>query len=401
MIFDLAKTREDLGLRNRRAVLAEVLLKGPIARTSIADKTGLTGASVSRITRDLIKSGLIEESEEVEDTGKVGRPYIALRGKPNKCFVACITMNAFRQDVVIADITNATVASRRLSIDNLTDYERALNNAVKTLQILIDEMGIEEHKMISCGVAITGATNPAIGVISSSILGWQNVNVVDFLQKKLSMPVFLENLPNAKNLALYGFGKIEGINNVVLFNMSLAVGCSLLLDGSLIRGSHNNIGTIKGMKIPNPISGRLEPFDHVAGGLAVIGKESLSQKNDSNLAAKLMEMTTQADLGNSEVLKKFSNAAQAFAYVVSMTNAMLHPQKIIISGPMAKCEAYCDTLRLELSKQIDASFVQDKLRFSTISSKKAAQTLAIYQTIATGKILKSTNQQKSNQINIA
>lgn len=50
-MVQLVKTREDLGARNRRLVLSEILLHGPLSRTVIAARVGLTQASVSRITR--------------------------------------------------------------------------------------------------------------------------------------------------------------------------------------------------------------------------------------------------------------------------------------------------------------------------------------------------------------
>ena len=68
------------GRRNRQSVLEQILLFGPISRTAIADRVGLTAGAVSRIARPLIDEGLVREVPEKLRDGPVkpGPPHHAL-----------------------------------------------------------------------------------------------------------------------------------------------------------------------------------------------------------------------------------------------------------------------------------------------------------------------------------
>ena len=388
MILNLVKTREDLGERNRRSVLAEVLFHGPVPRGKIAERIGLTAASVSRITRDLIDAGLIEEGdEEVEDIARRGRRFIGLRVRANCCFVAGIAINVFRQDVVIADLTNATLASRRLHVEDLGSLENVLDHSAEILNELVDESGIERKRLIGCGLTISGAIDPDRGWLRSApITGWKNVAAAERISSILNVPVFMDSIPNAKNLAAQSFGPTKGIDNVLLFNASLAVGCSLLLDGRLLRGSHGNAGLIESMQIPDA-SGVLKPLDQVAGGIAAIGaKHGIQTHNSEQQASALIEAVERGNGGEPEAVERLRNTGSALAYAISLANSLLHPDVILISGPLAASEVYCAALRKRLAKLIDQDFVLKRLRISHMSSFEAAQSLAIYQALVQGRI---------------
>ena len=74
----------DSGPSNRQAVLREILLSGPVSRTEIAARIGLTGGAVSRIVRPLIDAGLVRElpQERAEETDQTGAPVRASRHRP-------------------------------------------------------------------------------------------------------------------------------------------------------------------------------------------------------------------------------------------------------------------------------------------------------------------------------
>ena len=388
MVLNSVKTREDLGERNRRAVLAEILFHGPLPRGKIAERIGLTAASVSRITRDMLTANLIEECEAtVEDEARRGRRFIGLKIRSDSYFVAGIAINAFRQDVVIADLTNTTLARRRLHANDLSSLENLLQNSTELLNELIHETRLERERFIGCGLIITGAVDPVKGVLRSApVTGWKNIPAAECVTQILDMPVFMDNIPNAKNLAAHGFAATKGTKNVLLFNASLAIGCSLLLDGRLLRGPKNNAGLIESMKIPDA-AGTLRPLDNVAGGLAVIAAEQgVEPRNGEQQAVALTEVIEQGNSGEPAAITCLQHAGRALAYVISLSNALLHPDAIILSGPLAKSESYCAALRERLANLSGSGFVREHLHISHMSGFEAAQSLAIYQALEHGQI---------------
>jgi predicted NBD/HSP70 family sugar kinase len=388
MIHDLLKTRADLGQRNRKLVLAEILFGGPIPRGKIAERIGLTAASVSRISRDLIESGVIEEGEYETDDNRPGRRFIGLKVKPSGCFVVGIAINAFQQDVVVADLTNAALFSRKVKIKDLSNAIEVLETCAKTLNALIDDSAIDRSRLISCGFTITGAVDPQSGVLGSApALGWKNINAVEILSKHLDIPVFMDNIPNSKNIAVHNFGSTREAQNVVLFNASLGIGCSLLLDGRLHRGSKFRAGLIDDLLIPDERSSALKSVDQLAGGFAVLNDlQQRESEGGADLAYRLIRAIDDANRGDQNAINALVNAGRSLAYVITATQGILHPEQFLLSGPLMESEIYFDAIRAKLTESHGPEFVQNRLRWVRMSSQEAAHSLAIYQSLVQGKI---------------
>ena len=382
MIVNLSQTREELGQRNRRLVLRQVLFRGPISRSAIATRIGLTQATVSRITRELIDAGLIEEGDAIADR-RPGRRFVGLRIKPTGCFIAGISINVFRQDVMVADLTNAPIASRRLRFGSLDDAEAVLRETAGALDALIDETGLDRERLVGCGIVVTGSVDPLrCRLRSAPALGWTDVDLGETVGSRLKVPVFADSIPNAKNLTAHGFGSAKGLDDVALLNVSLAVGCSLMLDGRLLRGPEFNAGLIESFAIPEERTGALRPLDHIAGGLAVVGEmEGKLSANGSRAASRLVEIMRDAAAGDAPSRAALNRAGRALAFAVTSIHAILHPEVVLLSGPLIESESYCAGVRQRIVELAGPEFLNKRLRFSHLSNQEAACSLAIFRAL--------------------
>lgn len=68
------RTHGILSRRNQRAVMEEIVLRGPVSRTEIAHKLDLSVASVSRIVSPLLNGGLVRVAEEAADDASGAGP---------------------------------------------------------------------------------------------------------------------------------------------------------------------------------------------------------------------------------------------------------------------------------------------------------------------------------------
>ena len=124
-------SRQDLGRANRRRVLAELVFRGPVSRSAIAERTGLTNASVSRITRDLIEAGLVMERASVVNPNRPGRRFVELDIDGSGGYVLGIGLNVFQQSVTLADLKNNRIDRIDLSLADLSDPEVVIAEIVK------------------------------------------------------------------------------------------------------------------------------------------------------------------------------------------------------------------------------------------------------------------------------
>src|SRR5690348_570046 len=73
-------TVRDLRRRNRSALLSKLFFEAPLSRQELSQLTGLSGATVSNVTGELVEEGLIVEAGTVDSDG--GRPRVLLRVDP-------------------------------------------------------------------------------------------------------------------------------------------------------------------------------------------------------------------------------------------------------------------------------------------------------------------------------
>ena len=283
----------------------------------------------------------------------------------------------------MADLTNAPIASRRLRFGSLDDAESVLRETAGALDALIDETGLDRERMVGCGIVVTGSVDPQrCRLRSAPALGWTDLDLGKIVGSRLRVPVFADSIPNAKNLTAHGFGSAKGLDDVALLNVSLAVGCSLMLDGRLLRGPEFNAGLIESFAIPEESTGALRPLDHIAGGLAVVGEvEGKPSENGGRAASRLVGIMRRAADGDAPSRAALHRAGRALAFAVTSIHAILHPEVILLSGPLIESESYCTGVRQRIVELAGPEFLNKRLRFSHLSNQEAACSLAIFRAL--------------------
>lgn len=345
MTVNQQRSRIDLGKANRRSVLAEILYHAPIARTKIADRTGLTGASVSRITRDLINAGLVLESSTSIPQNRSGRRLIELVLNPQGAYLLGISINAFAQSVSLCGLDNKIICSEQLELESVDDPQQVLDRVVQTAQKIIRDNGIDQRKLLGGGIAIGGAVEPKSGrLLFSSTMDWGELEITPMLTKQLGIPICIETVPNALNLAQTRFGITKGQQNVVMINASLRMGASLLLDNQLRRGVNFSAGQIGKLCLQQSKAANQSPLalDDVAAGIAVLdqcsGEKDL--RSGRRAADTLIQLKSQSIQGDRQISDAFYQAGQHLSQTIQLIDTLLQPQTILLAGPMSSVPSY-------------------------------------------------------------
>ncbi len=385
MIEEQQRSRADLGRANRRNVLAEILYHAPIARTEIANNTGLTGASVSRITRDLINSGLVVESSTSLPQNRSGRRFVQLQLNAHGAYVVGLSINAFSQWVSICGLDNKIIAQEQLNLESVDDPYDVLEQTIsKTLQLL-DEHEIDHNKIIGGAVAIGGAVEPNSGkLLFSTTMDWGEMEIASIISERLSFPICVETIPNALNLAETRFGIAKGHKNVVMINASLRMGASLLIDNQIRRGVKNSAGLIGQLKLQNanPTGTEQMHLNDIAGGIAVLKKiGETSYTSGKHAAAALLELKHRCIKGEAQASAAFRKAGQMLSQTIEVIDILIQPDVILLAGPMSSVPAYIEGA-LESFDKDDKS----RILLSTINPAQAAIYLAFNEFLASRDI---------------
>jgi len=377
------RTRVDLGRTNRRAVLAEVVLRGPLSRTDIASRTGLTASTVSRITRDLIDADLVmERPENATPTGQLapGRRFINLDINSGGGFVLGFGVNVFRQSVTLADLKNRRIARQDLDLQTLSDPDLVLRQLIDAARRMI-ENHVPDHRLLLGGVcAITGAVDPNAGVVHTSpYMGWGEVHLGHQLSDALDIPIRIESMPHAIALAESRFGVTLNHENSLLFNCSLGLSASFLAGRQVIRGSAFTAGAIGGLRPLEPASGG-PTLDMVASGHGVLRRlydndRELANLPGNEMAQRLLRAIDLAKGKDLDVCRAMASSGRVLGRAIAHYVGLLRPDAVVIAGALAEAESYVDACRTEILQETGAG--NFKVFTSSMSGQAAARWLAI------------------------
>ena len=110
---------------------------------------------------------------------------------------------------------------------------RAYSGWQAVLDALIAKIPAGEYE--AAGISCGGPLDSKRGLILSppNLPGWDEVPIVEYLQARLQVPVYLQNDANACALAEWRFGAGRGCRNMVFMTFGTGLGAGLSLDGRL------------------------------------------------------------------------------------------------------------------------------------------------------------------------
>src|SRR4051812_2232988 len=231
-----AGSLEALRELNRLRVIDALRQRGTASRSDIARHTGLSRTTVTTLVSDLAAKGLVVEQPFGETQGR-GRPPTLLRLDPSVGAVVGIHFDHRLLRVAVADLSSTVLAERTEDLDVDHAATTALDAAAVLVEAVLDEAGVERSRIVGAGVALAGPVDRD-GTVGSTVIlpGWEGLNAVDELTRRLDLQVAVDNDANLGALAEVSFGAGRGLSDVIYVMVASGVGAGIVLDGKLHRG---------------------------------------------------------------------------------------------------------------------------------------------------------------------
>ena len=144
---------------------------------------------------------------------------------------------------------------------------------------------LEIKDIVSMGISCGGPLDSKKGVILSppNLPGWDDVHIVEFFEKRFSVPVAIQNDANACALAEWKFGAGRGTRNMIFLTFGTGMGAGLILDGKLYSGTNDNAGEVGHIRLDNigPVGyGKAGSFEGFCsgGGIAQLARIRAMEK---------------------------------------------------------------------------------------------------------------------------
>ena len=124
-----------------------------------------------------------------------------------------------------------------LKMDRLAEPEITYGKMCNEIEkFLLDKP--YKNEIVGIGLGVPGILNRPEGIVKSSpnMPKWINFNIIDFVQKKLNLPVKIVNDASSAALGEAKFGSGKNYQNIVMITLGTGVGGGIIINGKLYDG---------------------------------------------------------------------------------------------------------------------------------------------------------------------
>ena len=321
---------------------------GKTTRADMVRALGVSAASVSAVTAELIAEGFLRETAippaldtDQPRTGR-GRPPVELEVVSEAYHVVGMKLGDQRHTAVLSDfagrrIAEASVPTRpnRKSPAILVAEARAL------MDKLLASQGMQLRDIHSIGVGMAGMVDHATGNVPwSPMLDSPGTALSAQFQGAFGVPTYLDNDANLLTLAELWFGGGRHKSDFAVVTIEHGVGMGLVIFNQLYRGARGvglELGHTK-VQLDGALCrcgkrGCLEAYvaDYALAREAATALDQHASLSESPLAL-LEDLFSEARRGNEAALSIFRRAGRYLALGLSNVVQMFDPEVVILSG---------------------------------------------------------------------
>jgi len=222
------------------------------------------------------------------------------------------------------------IALVRRSVDAAKGGAGIREQIPSLIEETVEKAGCSPKDLVGLGVGFGGPVDVKRGriLLSHQIEGWSDFPLRDWLQKKVEVPVVLQNDAKTAALAEATLGARKGRKRIFYITVGSGVGGGLVLDGAPDVGQGLGAGEIGHTWVPDPESGKPDKLEHVASGWS-IGKRG-SRRLGRELSGA--EVAALAEKGDATAKRVVEESAEALAVGIGNVLALLHPERFIVGG---------------------------------------------------------------------
>lgn len=224
----------------RQQVFERVRAAGTVARVQLAKELGVSPASVTTATSELIEAGLIEEVAGLREDGQGrGRPAQALGVRAGAFRVAGMKLSDREHTAVIVDFAGNPIAD---DVIPRRPGAMTLPELLEAMEVLLDRVcakaGMARGDLAALGLGVPGYVDCAGGmVLWSSVLSERGVPLAAAATARLGLTVLVDNDANLVTLAELWFGTGRRLSDFAVVTIEHGVGMGLVVNHRIYRGA--------------------------------------------------------------------------------------------------------------------------------------------------------------------
>lgn len=143
------------------------------------------------------------------------------------------------------------LGTEKISTKAERGVDAVLDRIARVVREAVDECDLTLKQVRGIGIGAAGAVDPAAGKVlfAPNLPKWENIPLKKELEKRLDVPVFVENDCNTCTLGVYEKQLKGKYRHVVGLFLGTGIGGGLMLDGKLHGGASGSAGEVGHMVI--------------------------------------------------------------------------------------------------------------------------------------------------------
>jgi predicted NBD/HSP70 family sugar kinase len=322
------RTVRDLRRGNRAVLLRTLYFAGLTTRHELSGLTGLSAASISNVTSDLIAENIIVEAGLVESDG--GRPRVLLRVNPNFGHVIGVDVGETHVQVALFDLDMNEQAKSEFTLrPGEHDVDLVVRHILTGIDAVMASSGTDPEQVMGVGIGVPGIVESGPeALIHAQTFGWDAVPLSALLREGTSLPLYIDNGAKTLAQAELWFGSGRGSRHVIVVLIGSGVGASIITDGRTYRGVNSSAGEWGHTKIA--VAGRTCRCGARGCLEAYIGAEGILER--AGMTAEMAnEQAALAELvrsGGPVINETIDYLGAGLANLINLFN----PERIVIGG---------------------------------------------------------------------
>lgn len=307
-------------------VLLELLLHGGQSRVRLAERVGLSRASLTRIARELLDLGLVSEGDTVPSLTR-GRPPETLHLRPEAAHFVGAKLTGDALYVVLTDLSARVVDEASAPLPG-----RDIEDVVALLARITERItsGVRLPAAIGVGVAGDVRRDDGRAILErSNFLGWDGVPLAELVHAATGMRATVTNDVHALTAAHHWFGGLAQHRSLVVYGLGAGIGSGVVIDDELMEGAHGRSGRVGHTRIGG--EGRRCDNGHLDCVHSFVTMPAI-EHNAGVAPGRYADAVARAHAGDARALEAFRRAAYALGAAIADSVNAFDPELVSVMG---------------------------------------------------------------------
>jgi predicted NBD/HSP70 family sugar kinase len=344
---EVGQRSETVRRANLSAIIREVHSSGPLSRSELVNRTGLTRSAIRGLIQELVSAGLVREGRAAP-LGTPGRPSPLVCPNPEVAVVIALDIEVDSLSAALVGLGGEVLDQVRVDRPRGHSTVEQIAGDLAGLVAILRANRAAAGPEVGIGVAVVGVVRRADGLVSMAPnLGWTDVPLGDWLVRMLGdeVPISVANEADLSALAEVRRGAAVGADHILFLSGEVGVGAGLIVDGQPFTGVAGYGGEVGHMPInPDGLKcrcGSIGCWETEVGAVSLLRRAGRSPRGGR---AEVDAVLREAEAGSPIAIAALEETGHWLGVGLAGLVNILNPRLVVFGGLFARIHPFVATI---------------------------------------------------------